>query len=194
MFALQWCHNEHDGVSYHWCFDCLLKRLFRSRSKKISKLLVTGLCEGNSPVTGEFPTQRASNTENISIWWRHHGKRGHRYTNGKWSFAPITFAEENCYIYHISMAAADGSVKYFYRGATNSHYYDWKKSPNSTNSKTSSHQILQSLEAAKFWAKIFVSFWNLTHALAALLLICLSNFRGIRWLSKPISHCFKTWK
>ena len=26
----------------------------------------------NSPVTGEFPTQRASNAENISIWWRHH--------------------------------------------------------------------------------------------------------------------------
>ena len=26
----------------------------------------------NSPVTGEFPAQRASNTENISIWWRHH--------------------------------------------------------------------------------------------------------------------------
>ena len=26
----------------------------------------------NSPVTGEFPPQRASNTENVSIWWRHH--------------------------------------------------------------------------------------------------------------------------
>ena len=23
--------------------------------------------------TGEFPTQRASNAENVSIWWRHHG-------------------------------------------------------------------------------------------------------------------------
>ena len=30
------------------------------------------LCAGNSPVTGEFPAQRASNTENVSIWWRHH--------------------------------------------------------------------------------------------------------------------------
>ena len=27
---------------------------------------------GNSPVIGEFPAQRASNTENVSIWWRHH--------------------------------------------------------------------------------------------------------------------------
>ena len=24
-------------------------------------------------MTGEFPTQRASNAENVSIWWRHHG-------------------------------------------------------------------------------------------------------------------------
>ena len=30
------------------------------------------LCAGNSPVTGEFPAQRASNTENVLIWWRHH--------------------------------------------------------------------------------------------------------------------------
>ena len=27
---------------------------------------------GNSPITGEFPAQRASNAENVSIWWRHH--------------------------------------------------------------------------------------------------------------------------
>ena len=39
---------------------------------KTSKLHVTGLSEGNSPVTGEFPTQRASNSENVSIWWCHH--------------------------------------------------------------------------------------------------------------------------
>ena len=44
----------------------------RRRSKKTSKLRVTGLCEGNSPGTGEFPAQMASNTENVSIWWCHH--------------------------------------------------------------------------------------------------------------------------
>ena len=33
---------------------------------------VTGLCEGNSPVTGELPPQKASNAEDVSIWWRHH--------------------------------------------------------------------------------------------------------------------------
>ena len=42
------------------------------RSKKAPRLRVTGLCAGNSLVTGEFPAQRASNTENVSIWWRHH--------------------------------------------------------------------------------------------------------------------------
>ena len=26
---------------------------------------------GNSPGTGEFPAQMASNAENVSIWWRH---------------------------------------------------------------------------------------------------------------------------
>ena len=52
----------------------LLNSLFRYRSHKISKLRVTGLCEGNSPVAGEFPAQRTSNAKNISIWWRHHGK------------------------------------------------------------------------------------------------------------------------
>ena len=70
--ALQCRNNECNGVSNHQPNDCLLKRLFRRRSKKTSKLLVTGICEGNSPVTGEFPTQRASNVENVSTWWRHH--------------------------------------------------------------------------------------------------------------------------
>ena len=71
-FTLQWRHNGQDGVSIHQPRDCLLNPLFRRRSWKTSKLLVTGLCAGNSPVTGEFPAQRASNEENIFIWWRHH--------------------------------------------------------------------------------------------------------------------------
>ena len=29
---------------------------------------------GNSPVTGEFPAQMATYTENVSIWWRHHAE------------------------------------------------------------------------------------------------------------------------
>ena len=55
---LQWRHNGHDGVSNHQPHDCLLDGLLRRRSRKTSKLRVTGLCAGNSPVTGEFPAQR----------------------------------------------------------------------------------------------------------------------------------------
>ena len=40
--------------------------------KNPSKLCVTGLSEGNLPVTREFPAQKASNVENVSIWWCHH--------------------------------------------------------------------------------------------------------------------------
>ena len=47
--ALPWRHNDHDGVSNHQPQGCLLNRLFRRRSKKTSKLRVTGLCAGKSP-------------------------------------------------------------------------------------------------------------------------------------------------
>ena len=70
--TLQWRHNGHDSVSNHQPDDCVLNRLFRRRSKKTTKLRVTGLCAGNSPGTSEFPSQMASNAENVSIWWRHH--------------------------------------------------------------------------------------------------------------------------
>ena len=70
--TLQWHHNGRDGISNHQPHDCLLNCLFRHRSKKTSKLCITDLCVRNSPVTGEFPTQMASNAENVSIWWRQH--------------------------------------------------------------------------------------------------------------------------
>ena len=41
---LHWRHNDHDGVSNHQPHGCLL-----SRSKKTSKLRVTGLCVWDSP-------------------------------------------------------------------------------------------------------------------------------------------------
>ena len=51
----QWRLNGRDSVSNHQPHDCFLSHLFRHRSKKTSKLRVTGLCVGNSPGTGEFP-------------------------------------------------------------------------------------------------------------------------------------------
>ena len=38
----------------------------------------------NSPVTGEFPAQMASNAENVSIWWRHHDNRIYRHVVEGW--------------------------------------------------------------------------------------------------------------
>ena len=82
IMALQWRHNGCDGVSNHQPHDCLLNRLFRPKSKKTSKLRVTGLCVGNSPV--------ASIAENVSIWWRHHGtasSRPRKHDMIWWKFA-----------------------------------------------------------------------------------------------------------
>ena len=59
--ALQWRHNGRDSVSNNQPHHCFLNRVFRHRSKKTSKLRVTGLCVGNSPEVGEFPAQMASN-------------------------------------------------------------------------------------------------------------------------------------
>ena len=53
--SLQWRHNRHDSVSNHQPHDCLLSRLFRLRSKKTSKLCVSGLCEANSPIPVNSP-------------------------------------------------------------------------------------------------------------------------------------------
>ena len=66
-WSLQWRHN-------HQPYDWFPNRLFRHRSKKTSKLRVIGLCAGNAPVTGEFPSQMASDAEKVSIWWRHNMK------------------------------------------------------------------------------------------------------------------------
>ena len=55
LFPLQWRRNERDGVSNQRRLYCLLNRLFRRKSKKTSKLSVTGRCEGKPPVTLDSP-------------------------------------------------------------------------------------------------------------------------------------------
>ena len=64
-YPLQWRYYGRACVSNHQTHHCLLNRLFKRRSKKTSKLHVTRLCAGNSPVTGEFPVQMTSNAENV---------------------------------------------------------------------------------------------------------------------------------
>ena len=104
LYPLQWRHNERHVFSNHQPHDCLLNILFRRRSNKTPKLSVTGLCFGNSPVTAEFPAQRASNAESISIWWRHHAQRGFCYEyfiKKKWlRYRGTGFYQ--CVYYHIN--------------------------------------------------------------------------------------------
>ena len=69
---LQWRHNGCDGVSNHQPHQCLFSRLFGRRSKKTSKLHVTGLCAVNSLGNRWIPAQMTSNAENVFIWWHHH--------------------------------------------------------------------------------------------------------------------------
>ena len=57
--TLLWRHNGLESVSNHQPHECLLNRSFGRRSRKTSKLRVTGLCAG----TGEFPAQMASDAQ-----------------------------------------------------------------------------------------------------------------------------------
>ena len=72
LFSLQWRHNEHDGVSNHQPPDCLTQPSIQAQIKENIK------APRHWPLWGEFtgdrwtPRTRASNAENVSIWWRHH--------------------------------------------------------------------------------------------------------------------------
>ena len=67
--TLQWRHNGHQITSLTIVYSTIYSG---ADQRKTSELHVTGLCVGNSPGTGEFLAQMASNAENVSIWWRHH--------------------------------------------------------------------------------------------------------------------------
>ena len=107
--SLRWRHNGCDSVSNHQPRHYPLNRLFGCRSKKTSKLPVTGLCAGNSPGTGEFPAQMASNAENVSIWWRHHDS-GYgllpvsrvRHTNKCWHLFDCTLMTWNTFQWNLN--------------------------------------------------------------------------------------------
>ena len=86
MISLHWRHNDRDGVTNHRPRGCLHKHLLRRTWKTISKLRVTGLCAGNSPVAGVtremFPFDDVimiySYSCNYSLVWRIGCSRGNR--------------------------------------------------------------------------------------------------------------------
>ena len=71
IYTLQWRHNERDSVLIHRRLDSFLNRLFRRRSKKTVPRH-WAFFDGDSPAAGGLPLQKASDAENVSIWWRHH--------------------------------------------------------------------------------------------------------------------------
>ena len=129
-YILQYTHYSYimnydgsDGISNHLHLHYLLNRLFRRRSKATSKLRITGLFEGNSPVSGEFPSQRASNAENVSIWWSHHIYDGITYPCTKhlhlWhiftsmsQYAAILWSSENLSSFEILQSCIQASILY----------------------------------------------------------------------------------
>ena len=78
--ALQWRHNDHNGVSNHQPHGCLLNCLFRRRSEKTSKLRVTGLCVWNSPGPVNSPhkgpvTRKMFPFDDVIMWAWHGSNR-----------------------------------------------------------------------------------------------------------------------
>ena len=74
--TLHWRHFDHDwGPRLRlkspatWLFT---QSFIRAQIKKIIKAPRHWPLCGEFTGTGEFPTQRVSNAENVSIWWRHH--------------------------------------------------------------------------------------------------------------------------
>ena len=70
--ALHWRHNDHGGVSNHQPRGCLTQSFIQTQMKENIKAPRHWPLCGEFTGTGEFPAQRASNAENVSIWWRHH--------------------------------------------------------------------------------------------------------------------------
>ena len=93
---LRWRHNDHTGVSNHQPHGCLLNRLFRLRSKKTSKLRVTGLCAGNSPGPVNSPhkgpvTRKMFPFDDVIMHGHIHG-RSWKYL-GHWYYSPPNWCQ-----------------------------------------------------------------------------------------------------
>ena len=64
--TLQWRQNERDCVSNLPASRSFIEPFIQMQIKENTK------APHHWPLCGEFPTQRASNAETVSIWWRHH--------------------------------------------------------------------------------------------------------------------------
>ena len=73
--SLQWHHNGRDIVSNHQPHHPTVYSTVYSdadQRKHQSSASLAFVREIHRGPTDEFPTEMASNAENVSIWWRHH--------------------------------------------------------------------------------------------------------------------------
>ena len=78
-WLLTWRHNGHDGVSNHQPHDCLLNSFSGADQRKHQSSPSVAFVRGIHRGPANSIAQMASNVENVSIWWRHHGI-DHLYT------------------------------------------------------------------------------------------------------------------
>ena len=114
---LQWRHNERDCIQFN-SHTILYSTVYsRPKSKTISKLRVTGVCERNSPVTGEFPAQRPVTRKMFTS----------DYVNMlTWQLEPelnwlCTFGWKKCTGQYISLSSGQNSSV-----STNVDWYNWR--------------------------------------------------------------------
>ena len=90
---------EHHGISNHWQLECLFNRLFRLRTKKRSNLHITGPM-GIPPVTGGFPSQRASDDMSwLPSWPGGHFKNAYELLNLRaLKFSPVNEIQCNVWV------------------------------------------------------------------------------------------------
>ena len=143
-------------VSNRRPLKCFFSVMFWVTSKKHQRSALLALCEGNPPVTGGFPSQRASNAESVSILWRHHATVG-------WcrQLKIILVGDKHTFISHSQCHA-------IYLGT------------DSISHQTSYRKISQSPEGARSVVRVFQLLGNLSGALALLLPRSLPKLKAIR--------------
>ena len=80
-------------------------------SKKIPKPTLLALCEENTPVTGGFPSQMASNTGSVSMPWHNHGGGSYSHTDQVKSHHMDWLANSMRLGYNICVSDSDHSFR-----------------------------------------------------------------------------------
>ena len=116
-----WRHNESDGVPIAGVSMVCPTICSGADESYTSKLRVTGLSEGNPSVTSGFPSQRDSNAENVSVWWRHHQYLSSRVTKKNDIslsldvFRVVSTAWQHRIMYHVACAVGPFHMYYHYK-------------------------------------------------------------------------------